>query len=135
MLATQTLTGVFYSTCAEQDAASSGELGWALPAVERRLPEWSDDDREDERLMTRMQAGDTGALEALYDRHHRVAMALAYRVLGDRAAAEDAVQDAFLAAWRRAASYDPARGEPRRWLLAIVHHRCIDRRRRARSGG
>jgi RNA polymerase sigma-70 factor (ECF subfamily) len=62
-------------------------------------------------------------------------MALAYRILGERAAAEDAVQESFLAAWRRAESWDPCRGDPRRWLLSIVHHRCIDRLRRVAVGG
>jgi len=43
--------------------------------------------------------------------------------------AEEVVQDAFVAAWRRAATYQPERGEPRSWLLSIVHHRAIDRLR------
>ncbi len=92
-------------------------------------------DDEDERAMRQAQAGDAEGLEALYDRHHRAAMALAYRILGDRALAEDAVQESFLSAWRRAASYNPTRGNPRRWLLSIVHHRCIDRLRRVAVGG
>ena len=45
--------------------------------------------------------------------------------------AEEVVQDAFVAAWRRAGTYHPDRGEPRAWLLSIVHHRAIDR---VRSG-
>src|SRR5438046_244552 len=90
---------------------------------------------EDEALMERVRAGDPAGLEGLYDRHHRAAMALALRMLGDRAAAEDVIQESFLAAWRRASSFDAAKGNVRRWLLSIVHHRCIDRLRRIAVGG
>jgi RNA polymerase sigma-70 factor (ECF subfamily) len=48
------------------------------------------------------------------------------RVLGDAAAAEDIVQEAFLAVWRNAAGYDGARGTFRAWLMASVRNRCID---------
>src|SRR5918911_981329 len=51
------------------------------------------------------------------------------RILRDRGVAEEVVQDAFLNAWRRAPSYRADRGEPRTWLLSIVHHRAIDRLR------
>jgi RNA polymerase sigma-70 factor (ECF subfamily) len=40
------------------------------------------------------------------------------------------VHESFLQVWRRADSYDPSRGTLRSWLLAIVHHRCIDLLRR-----
>ena len=48
------------------------------------------------------------------------------RVLGDPARAEDAVQDAFLNVWKRASSFDAARGSLRAWLLTSVRNRCID---------
>lgn len=69
----------------------------------------------------------------LYDRYGRLAYTLALRVLGDAAAAEDVVQEAFLSVWRRATSYRPERGSLRTWLCSIVHHRAIDRLR-GRSG-
>jgi RNA polymerase sigma-70 factor (ECF subfamily) len=95
----------------------------------------SDDLEADLQAMRNVQRGDADALEWLYDRHHRAAMALAYRILIDRASAEDAVQESFLSVWRRAPSFDATRGDPRRWILSIVHHRCIDRlRRRAVAG-
>lgn len=74
-------------------------------------------------------ATDNTALEALYERHCGVALGLATRMLGEREAAEEVVQEAFLALWRYAARYDPARGSARTWLLGIVHHRAIDRLR------
>ena len=76
---------------------------------------------------------------ALYDRYGGLAYSLAYRILEDRGAAEDVVQDAFVSAWRRAVSFQPGRGSVRTWLLSIVHHRAIDRLRgtpgRARRDG
>lgn len=61
--------------------------------------------RSDEELMALLQRRDLGALEALYDRHHRIALALAYRVVGDFEAAEDVVQETFLSAWRQSSTY------------------------------
>lgn len=83
----------------------------------------------DEDLLSRVDAGDPGAFEVIYERHSRVAFSLAYRLLGDRHAAEDLVQDAFLSAWRNAKAYAPTRGSVRTWLLSILHNRGIDRLR------
>src|SRR5687767_7326952 len=83
----------------------------------------------DEDVLAAVQRRDEGALAELYDRYGRLAFGLAYRVLGERGAAEDVVQEAFLAVWRRAGSYQPARGNVRGWLTSIVHHGAIDRRR------
>ncbi len=69
------------------------------------------------------------ALATLYERHARGALGLALRMLGDREAAEEVVQEAFVALWRGAHTYEPARGSVRTWLLGIVHHRAIDRLR------
>ena len=85
----------------------------------------------DIQLMQVVQRRDAAALMALYDRHRGVSFALAYRILGDAGAAEEAVQDAFLQVWRRADAYDPSRGSGfRAWLLKIVHNRAIDLLRR-----
>jgi RNA polymerase sigma-70 factor (ECF subfamily) len=62
-----------------------------------------------------------------------MSFSIAYRITGDRAAAEDVVQEAFLGAWRNAARYADARGTVRTWLLSIVHHRAIDAVRRRRA--
>jgi RNA polymerase sigma-70 factor (ECF subfamily) len=83
----------------------------------------------DEDLLGVVEAGDERAFEVLYDRHARIAYSLAYRLLGDAAAAEDLVQDAFLAVWRGSARYSSSRGSVRTWLLAILHNRGIDRLR------
>jgi RNA polymerase sigma-70 factor (ECF subfamily) len=86
-------------------------------------------DSSDEQLITKLAQQDVGALEALYDRYGKVAFALAYRIVGDRGAAEDVVQDAFVSVWRQSGSYRRERGSARTWLMSIVHHRSIDKLR------
>ena len=70
--------------------------------------------------------GDAEAFTTLYDRHGRAAFSLAYRMMGERQAAEDLAQDAFLKVWRSASSYRAERGSVRTWILSIVHNRGID---------
>ncbi len=76
--------------------------------------------------MSLMEAGDAEAFAALYDRHSRAAYSLSYRMMGERQAAEDLTQDAFLKVWRSAAGYRSERGSVRTWILSIVHNRGID---------
>ncbi len=83
----------------------------------------------DDALLAAIQGRDESAIAALYDRYGGLAFGLAYRILGERSAAEDVVQDAFLGVWRRAVSFEAGRGSVRTWLLSIVHHRAIDRLR------
>ena len=83
----------------------------------------------DENLISFVGQGDAEAFTILYDRHGRTAFSLAYRVMGERQAAEDLVQDAFLKLWHSATSYRPERGSVRTWLLSIVRNRSIDQLR------
>ncbi len=83
----------------------------------------------DEDLISLVETGDADAFATLYDRHSRAAFSLAYRMVGERQAAEDLAQDAFLKAWRGAGSYRPERGSVRTWILSIVHNRGIDQLR------
>lgn len=82
-------------------------------------------------LMARMVAGDQEAFAAVYDRHVDVVFGSVLRFIGDREAAEEIVQDAYLAAWRRAAQYSPGAGTVLGWLLGIARNRSIDRMRAA----
>jgi RNA polymerase sigma factor (sigma-70 family) len=84
----------------------------------------------DEALVALVARSDEGALGELYDRYGQVAFALARRILRDTALAEDAVQEAFLAAWRTAERFVPERALARTWLLTIVHRRAVDLVRR-----
>jgi RNA polymerase sigma-70 factor, ECF subfamily len=83
----------------------------------------------DEDLISLVEASDAEAFATLYDRHSRAAFSLSYRMMGDRQAAEDLAQDAFLKVWRSAGSYRAERGSVRTWILSIVHNRGIDQLR------
>ena len=102
------------------------------PEVAAGGPSGSDADRTDRIQMDRLARGDLGALDLLYEQYGAMAFSIAYRITGDRSAAEDVVQEAFLGAWRNAGRYVDARGSVRTWLLSIVHHRAIDAIRRRR---
>ncbi len=80
----------------------------------------------DEELMPLIGEKDPGAFEVFYDRHGGVAYSLAYRIVGERGAAEDVTQEAFISIWRSGARYDSARGSVRTWMLGIVRNRAID---------
>jgi RNA polymerase sigma-70 factor (ECF subfamily) len=94
-------------------------------------------DLADEDLMQLVRRGQAPAFEVVYDRHADAAFSLAYRMCGQRALAEDVVQEGFLALWRSGARYDRNRGSVRTWILGIVHNRGIDalRRRAVRDRG
>jgi RNA polymerase sigma-70 factor (ECF subfamily) len=80
----------------------------------------------DEDLISLVEAADAEAFATLYDRHSRAAFSLAYRMMGERQASEDLMQDAFLKVWRSAKSYRAERGSVRTWILSIVHNGGID---------
>jgi RNA polymerase sigma-70 factor (ECF subfamily) len=80
----------------------------------------------DEELMPRIGDKDPNAFEVFYDRHGGVAYSLAYRIVGERGAAEDVTQEAFISIWRSGARYDAARGSVRTWMLGVVRNRAID---------
>ncbi len=81
----------------------------------------------DQHLLSLVARGDESAFREFYERHARTALGLAVRVLRDRALAEDAVQEAFLAAWRQAGRYNAECAKPAAWLLTFVHRRAVDR--------
>jgi RNA polymerase sigma factor (sigma-70 family) len=96
-----------------------------MQAVTRDLAHFSD-----EALVALVARGEEGALAELYDRLGGIAYSLALRVLRDRALAEDAVQEAFLAVWRSAGRFVPERARARSWVLTLVHRRAVDLVRR-----
>lgn len=87
----------------------------------------------DAALLTAITARDQRAFAALYDRYGHLVYHRAYSLLRERGAAEDVVQDVFLRVWRRAATFDPARGTVRAWLVASAHHAALDQLRGPRG--
>lgn len=92
----------------------------------------SQNEPSDEALLNAIAGGSAGAMESLYQRYSRILYSLAYRMVADHQVAEDLLQDAFLAIWRRATTYSPQTGTARSWLISILHHRTIDYLRRVR---
>ncbi|MCW2601694.1 MAG: hypothetical protein JWM02_3523 [Frankiales bacterium] len=82
--------------------------------------------RRDERTPVRGPdlSGDSG-LRVAWEAHSGELFGYAYHALGDVAAAEEAVQETFLRAWRAAARYDRTR-PVRSWLFAILRHVVVD---------
>lgn len=84
----------------------------------------------DGQLLVRVAAGDRSAFDELHGRYARAVLGLALRRLGDRGRAEDATQDAFVAIWRSARTYDPTRARGAAWLYAVARNAITDGHRR-----
>lgn len=83
---------------------------------------------DDERLLRRIGHGDEDAMAAFYREHGRAVLAQVLLVTGERAVAEEVVQDTMLAVWRGAAAF---RGESsaRSWVISIARRQTRDRLR------
>ena len=79
--------------------------------------------------------GHVAALEQFYDRHIQLVYNLVFRIVRNRADADEVVQALFLQVWRDASRYDPARGGPEAWLVTLARARAIDALRAARRRG
>ncbi|HWA59018.1 MAG TPA: sigma-70 family RNA polymerase sigma factor [Gemmatimonadales bacterium] len=77
-------------------------------------------------LVLRMTRGDEEALGRLYDRFGQVMFAVAFRVTGQPADAEEVVMEAFTQAWREAPRFDPGRGSVAAWLTMMTRSRALD---------
>lgn len=77
-------------------------------------------------LVAQAAAGDERAIGALYDRYGGVLYAVAYRIVGQRADAEEVVIEAFAQAWRDAPRFAGERGSVAGWLTMIARSRALD---------
>jgi RNA polymerase sigma factor (sigma-70 family) len=87
--------------------------------------------RSDEELMRDLAAGQQEALGPLYGRYAALVFQICAHSL-DRAAAEELVQEVFLTIWRGSASFDPAQGAFKPWLLRLTHWKILNELRRRR---
>ncbi len=106
------------------------------PGVTKRAnPLFSSVGMPDAELVVRARAGDAGALRDLVERYYDACWRYAYRMLGDRADAEDAAQETFLRALAALATYEE-RSQFREWLFTILVNQCrnalVSRSRRER---
>ena len=108
----------------DQAESSSGTLGDVLYAD--KAPgltlesEWAE-------LVHAIAAGDQRALQALYERTHRIVFTLALRITNNRETAEEVTVDVFHDVWRRASAYDAANGTVIGWVMNQARSRAIDR--------
>ena len=106
-----------------EDAGLLGRLLYA-DAAQALVPE-----SEWVGLVRSMAAGDQSALQALYERSHRLVYTLSLRITRNRETAEEVTLDVFHDLWTRAAKYDPESGPVVGWIMNQARSRAIDRRR------
>ena len=87
----------------------------------------------DEDLVRRVGQGDPAAAQTLVARKLPRILALAQRMLGDAAEAEDVAQEAMLKAWRQAPKWAPGKARFDTWLHRVALNLCYDRLRRRRE--
>ena len=86
-------------------------------------------DTAESEMLARVAHGDTEAFGEVYDRFAGPMFSLAMRILRDGAAAEDAVQEAFVHIWEKASTFNAALGKPMTWAVTLVRNRAIERLR------
>jgi len=90
----------------------------------------------DQELIVQVAQGDERAIAALYDRYAQVLYAVAYRIVRERADADEVVLEAMAQAWREAPRFEGSRGSVAAWLTMMTRSRALDqvraRDRRAR---
>lgn len=86
-----------------------------------------------EALIARIALGERAAFSALYDATSAKLLGVALRILNDRAAAEDVLQDAYVKVWRNAGRYQANGLSPMTWLITIARNTAIDRLRASRA--
>jgi RNA polymerase sigma-70 factor (ECF subfamily) len=87
---------------------------------------------EEIQLLARVAAGDRAAFRRLYAHYGPALFPLALRLVGDRGAAEEALQDTFVKIWRHAPGYDARLSRPFTWAVTILRRTCIDHLRKNR---
>jgi RNA polymerase sigma-70 factor (ECF subfamily) len=88
---------------------------------------------EDSELLDRLATGDEAAFRLLVERHIDRAYAIALRIVGNAADAEDVVQDTMLKVWSHRGRWHHGRAKFSTWLYRVISNRCIDLRRKPRN--
>ncbi len=92
------------------------------------------DGRSDADLLAAFAAGERSAALELTKRLTPRVMGQAYRMLGNRAEAEDVAQDAMMRLWKIAPDWDADRAMVTTWLYRVVANLCTDRLRKSGRG-
>ena len=83
------------------------------------------------KALLRVANQDRAALQEVYSRTSRKLFGICLRIFPERADAEDALQEVYLAVWRHAGSFNPERGSPISWLATLARNRSIEVLRRS----
>ena len=94
-----------------------------------RMAHQADEERLED-LIASCAGGDRPAFSRLYQLTSGRLFAVTLRIMGQRALAEEVLQEAYLTLWRRAGQYSPERGAPMAWMTTIARNQAIDRLRR-----
>ena len=81
-------------------------------------------------LITSVAKGDEAAFAELYQTTSSKLFAVALRILRNKEAAEEVLQESYFKVWEKAGDFNPALASPLTWMAAIVRNRCIDEIRR-----
>lgn len=81
------------------------------------------------KLSERIAKGDVDALKIVFESFAGMALAVAVRIVKNRAEAEEVVQESFMQMWKTATRYEPRRASLSTWIVSIVKSRAIDRLR------
>jgi RNA polymerase sigma-70 factor (ECF subfamily) len=84
-------------------------------------------------LLDAVARGDRGALSQLYARTSAKLYGICLRLLGSEADAQDALQEAYVTVWQKAARFDAAKASPITWLSVLARNKAIDRLRQRRG--
>jgi RNA polymerase sigma-70 factor, ECF subfamily len=117
------LPAFLLSWCFAVERTKAGQL----PDPEKKSPGHDDQHKSDDALVGRIALRDHTALSELYDRFSGTLMAVSMRILNDRAAAEDVVQDVFLHIWNKAETFNAANGKAISWSVVITRNKAIDK--------
>jgi RNA polymerase sigma-70 factor, ECF subfamily len=90
------------------------------------------DDARDQDAVRRTLGGEREAFRLIVERYQAPLVRFGWRMLGDRAAAEDVAQETFVKAYRALARYDVTRSFST-WIYRIAVNTCLDRKRRSRE--
>ncbi len=85
--------------------------------------------------LVRVGQGDRFAFETVYKATSSKLFGVCLRIFPDRTEAEEALQEAYLTIWNRAASFEAGRASPISWLVTVTRNRAIDRLRAKGKAG
>ena len=104
-------------------------MGDAVASIKGRSDPKTRQDASWKGYVERAAQGDQTALASLYDESSKLVYAIALRLLGQAADAEEVTLDVYSQVWRTAATYRSERGSVTAWLTTLARSRALDRAR------